>query len=130
MELDLREIVFMWLNREDYYGEQMGDCDSAVLSLNEGLVGNRRAKTSGKVVGYDNHGENWDDVCYYGSQDRIEHWMEIDRALNKLTGDARDEFIAYVEANKDRRLDDWDGLTVSLALALNEVLCYANYSES
>jgi hypothetical protein len=94
MYLDVREILFNWLHRGNYYG-YLDEAHSTT---------------------------EWDEVLYEGSEDRMNAWLEIDWALNRMHPDHCYQLWEYMRMQMLYPLVEWDYLPVSLWVAVTEAL--------
>jgi hypothetical protein len=94
MYLDVREILFNWLHRGNYYG-YLDEAHSTT---------------------------EWDEVLYEGSEDRMSAWLEIAWALGRMSAHYRGMLHEYLNHHGDKPLVEWDYLPVSLWVAVTEAL--------
>jgi hypothetical protein len=108
MQIDVIEVLYMWLNRGPYYGE-VGEVESA--------IGDSLRKTSTGLLD-----ERYGDVYYEGTEDRSIAWLDIELALNRLSGADQRELAQYLTDNRNKSLEKWTVPSFGLWLRIYAIL--------
>jgi hypothetical protein len=111
MSLDIREILFIWVHKEPYYGN-WENTTSAIAAIRRGQRRLPHHVTT----------RLWDDFVYEDTVDRINAWLEIDLALGRMKGIYRCQLSSYLSNQTPKPFEEWEQLPTPLWMAITEAL--------
>jgi len=112
MHLDIREILFNWLHRGEYYG-YLEESESAIAAQRKG----RPQNVPHYLIGH-----LWDGVAYEGTEERLLAWLEIDLALRNMEPEYIRQLSDYLTYHKTVPLNEWGPLRTTLWIEIRYAL--------